>query len=86
MSKELNIKSNKDLLNYLKPVFENGSVEQLILEAEVIHAKMCKEKGLKIDKFTLSHLESITEKEVIFVGEDYFGESLNSVIPLNYFK
>lgn len=75
-----------DVINYLKPLYAGDKVEELLIKAEELHLSMCKKKGLKINTFSLTHIETIDEDNITFVGEDYYGESLNAIIPITYFN
>lgn len=83
---KITLNSAVDVINYLKPLYAGDKLKELLVKAEELHLAMCKKKGLKINTFSLTHIETIDEVNITFVGEDYYGESLNAIIPIVYFN
>lgn len=80
------IKRDIDFINYIKPIFGNERMEKFLIKSEKIHKKICKEKGIKINRFSLTHIESVTCDTIIFEGVDFYGEALFAIIPLEKYK
>lgn len=75
-----------DTINYLKPVYNTGSLGKILVKAEHIHVKQSEEKGTQINDFSFDSIEDIDDSAITFLGTEIFGEPIVVSLPIDLFK
>lgn len=86
MDKSNFLNDNQEFINYMSPIFNGGRMDTFLIEAESIHKRSLKDKGLQPIKCTLTHIEVITDKDIIFSGIDSYEDTISIMIPIEQFK
>lgn len=75
----------KKYIELVKKVFANGKMYDLLVDADAIHTHMCHEQGMRVKGINLTHIEDITDTDIVFAGEDYYGDTISATIPFESF-